>query len=37
MAAEARIVSVQSPDVGEPPPQTWSNCLVVDGVAYVPG
>ena len=37
MAAEARIVSVHSPDVGEPPPQTWSNCVVVGGVAYVSG
>jgi len=37
MAAEARIISVHSPDVGEPPPQTWSNCVVVGGVAYVSG
>ena len=28
---------MHSPDVGEPPPQTWSNCLVVDRVAYVSG
>jgi enamine deaminase RidA (YjgF/YER057c/UK114 family) len=37
MAAATRIASVHSSDVGEPPPQTWSNCLVVDGVAYVSG
>ena len=37
MAEDTRIASVHSPDVGEPPPQTWSNCLVVDGVAYVSG
>ena len=28
---------VISPDVAEPPPERWSNCLVVDGVAYVSG
>lgn len=28
---------VISPDVVEPPPERWSNCLVVDGVAYVSG
>jgi len=28
---------VTSPDVAEPPPERWSNCLVVDGVAYVSG
>jgi enamine deaminase RidA (YjgF/YER057c/UK114 family) len=37
MAANTRIVSAHSPQVSEPPPQTWSNCLVVDGVAYVAG
>jgi enamine deaminase RidA (YjgF/YER057c/UK114 family) len=37
MAAANRIVSVHSSEVGEPPPQTWSNCLVVDGVAYLSG
>jgi enamine deaminase RidA (YjgF/YER057c/UK114 family) len=37
MAAATRIASVHSPEVGEPPPQTWSNCLVVDGVAYISG
>jgi 2-iminobutanoate/2-iminopropanoate deaminase len=33
----AKIKRVSSPAVAEPPPQTWSNCLVVDGVAYVAG
>jgi enamine deaminase RidA (YjgF/YER057c/UK114 family) len=28
---------VTSPDVPEPPPERWSNCLVVDGIAYVAG
>lgn len=28
---------VTSPDVAEPPAERWSNCLVVDGVAYVSG
>jgi 2-iminobutanoate/2-iminopropanoate deaminase len=28
---------VTSPDVPEPPPERWSNCLVSDGVAYVSG
>lgn len=28
---------VISPDVAEPPPERWSNCLVVDGIAYVSG
>ena len=31
------IVSVQTPEVREPPPNTWSNCLVVNGVAYIAG
>ena len=26
-----------SPSVAEPPPERWSNCLVVDGIAYVSG
>ena len=26
-----------SPDVPEPPPERWSNCLVSDGIAYVAG
>jgi 2-iminobutanoate/2-iminopropanoate deaminase len=32
-----RIRRASSPEVPEPPPRTWSNCLVVDGVAYVAG
>jgi enamine deaminase RidA (YjgF/YER057c/UK114 family) len=28
---------VTSPDAPEPPPERWSNCLVVDGIAYVAG
>lgn len=28
---------VSAPSVQEPPPATWSNCLVVDGVAYIAG
>ena len=28
---------VFSPSVPEPPPERWSNCLVVDGIAYVSG
>ena len=31
------IVRATSPEVADPPPGTWSNCLVVDGVAYVAG
>jgi 2-iminobutanoate/2-iminopropanoate deaminase len=31
------IVRATSPDVSEPPAGTWSNCLVVDGVAYLAG
>jgi enamine deaminase RidA (YjgF/YER057c/UK114 family) len=34
---QAIIARVVSPDVPEPPPQTWSNCLLVNGVAYVAG
>ena len=39
MAAQSasRITRVTSPDVPEPPAGTWSNCLVVNGVAYVAG
>jgi 2-iminobutanoate/2-iminopropanoate deaminase len=39
MAAQAasRIARITSPDVPEPQPQTWSNCLLVNGVAYVAG
>ena len=28
---------VTSPDAPEPPPERWSNCLVIDGIAYVAG
>lgn len=28
---------VTSPAAPEPPPELWSNCLVVDGIAYVSG
>jgi 2-iminobutanoate/2-iminopropanoate deaminase len=39
MAAKTKphIVRVSSPVVPEPPPATWSNCLVVRGVAYIAG
>jgi enamine deaminase RidA (YjgF/YER057c/UK114 family) len=37
MASEGRITRISSRDVPEPPPGTWSNCLVVNGVAYVAG
>ena len=33
----SRIARAISPEVAEPPPRTWSNCLVVDGIAYVAG
>jgi 2-iminobutanoate/2-iminopropanoate deaminase len=33
----SRIMRVISPNVPEPAPRTWSNCLTVDGVAYVAG
>jgi len=33
----SRIVRAISPEVGEPQPSTWSNCLVVGGIAYVAG
>jgi 2-iminobutanoate/2-iminopropanoate deaminase len=36
-ATSRRIARVSSPQVAEPPPATWSNCLCVDGVAYVAG
>jgi 2-iminobutanoate/2-iminopropanoate deaminase len=29
--------SIRSPKVGDPPPQTWSNCLVVGSNIYVAG
>jgi 2-iminobutanoate/2-iminopropanoate deaminase len=28
---------VTSPAAPEPPPERWSNCLLVDGIAYVSG
>jgi enamine deaminase RidA (YjgF/YER057c/UK114 family) len=39
MAAQttSRIRRVSSSEVPEPAPGTWSNCLVVNGVAYVAG
>ena len=39
MAAQStsRITRAVSPSVAEPQPGTWSNCLVVNGVAYVAG
>jgi len=33
----SRITRVVSPAVPEPPPGTWSNCLVTNGIAYVAG
>jgi 2-iminobutanoate/2-iminopropanoate deaminase len=33
----ARIRRITSPEVPEPQPGTWSNCLLVDGIAYVAG
>ena len=32
-----RIVRATSPEVPEPPAGTWSNCLVVNGIAYLAG
>jgi len=31
------IVRATTPQVPEPQPETWSNCLVVGGIAYVAG
>jgi enamine deaminase RidA (YjgF/YER057c/UK114 family) len=31
------IKSISSRHVPDPPPETWSNCLVADGIAYVAG
>jgi 2-iminobutanoate/2-iminopropanoate deaminase len=28
---------ITSPAAAEPPPERWSNCLVIDGIAYVAG
>jgi 2-iminobutanoate/2-iminopropanoate deaminase len=33
----SKIERVVSPDVSEPPAGTWSNCLIVNGVAYLAG
>jgi 2-iminobutanoate/2-iminopropanoate deaminase len=33
----SRIMRITSPQVAEPAPGTWSNCLVVNGVAYISG
>ena len=35
--AASFIQRVISPQVPEPAPQTWSNCLVVNGIAYIAG
>src|SRR5205823_12286362 len=35
--AMSKIVRAVSPEVAEPQAGTWSNCLVVNGVAYVAG
>ena len=31
------IKRIQSENVSEPPPETWSNCLVADGHVYIAG
>jgi 2-iminobutanoate/2-iminopropanoate deaminase len=33
----SKIVRAVSPEVAEPPAGTWSNCLVVNGVAFLAG
>jgi 2-iminobutanoate/2-iminopropanoate deaminase len=33
----SKIQRIISPEVAEPAPGTWSNCLVVNGVAYLAG
>lgn len=33
----SQIKRITTPAVTEPPPGLWSNCLVVDGIAYVSG
>jgi enamine deaminase RidA (YjgF/YER057c/UK114 family) len=35
--ATSRIKRITTPQVAEPAPGTWSNCLVVNGVAYISG
>jgi enamine deaminase RidA (YjgF/YER057c/UK114 family) len=37
MATERRIARIRNPDVPEPPDGRFSNCLVVDGIAYIAG
>jgi 2-iminobutanoate/2-iminopropanoate deaminase len=34
---QRRIVRIRSPQVPEPPDGRFSNCLVVDGIAYIAG
>ena len=36
-SSNSRIRRVTSAATPEPPPGTWSNCLVVNGIAYVAG
>jgi enamine deaminase RidA (YjgF/YER057c/UK114 family) len=31
------IEKISSPEVPDPPPGTWSNCLVANGIAYLSG
>ena len=33
----SKIIRAVSPEVPEPPAGTWSNCLVVNGIAYLAG
>jgi 2-iminobutanoate/2-iminopropanoate deaminase len=33
----SEIRRVTTPTVSEPPPQTWSNCIVAGGIAYIAG
>lgn len=33
----SKIKRITTPAVTEPPPELWSNCLVVDGIAYISG
>jgi len=35
--SKSRITRIKSATAPEPPPGTWSNCLTVNGVAYVAG
>jgi 2-iminobutanoate/2-iminopropanoate deaminase len=36
-APQAQIRRVISPEVSEPAAETWSNCLLVNGIAYLAG